>query len=368
MEKTTEKLRVGIWGLGRAGYGMHCSEIDQYPDEIEIVAGCDLEQERLELLNKRYPQAQTYLDGDAFLADPDVEVVAVAVRSPQHVDYALRALDAGKCVFLEKPVALTYAAARKLEAAARKRPEKLFFRHNRRFEAAFHHVLEIMHSGVLGEVFEIKLARHEFSFRADWQAIVDCGGGQLNNWGPHLIDQSLRLLESPLESLWSDLKTVTALGDAEDHVKVVMRGENGRVVDFEISDGVAIPSPVYAVYGTRGTLISEDEQDIRLKYVDPACEMPRGRRSADPGTPPIGGSFHSDAEPVRWVRKTIMVEPADKRQVTDIYHDLYLAIRKHVPFPVTLEEAIGNVKVMEEIKKQNPRFRQKADVFGCKTF
>jgi hypothetical protein len=85
-----------------------------------------------------------------------------------------------------------------------------------------------------------------------------------------------------------------------------------------------------------------------------ACEMPRG--------------CHSAAESVRWIRKTIMVEPANKRQVTDIYRDLYLAIRKNVPFPITLEETIGNVKVMDAIKKQNPDFRQKADVFGCETF
>jgi len=363
-----EKLRVGIWGIGRAGYGMHCAEIDQWSEEAEVVAACDIEEERLAALKKRYPAANTYLDGNGFLADPAVELVAVAVRSAQHVDYAIRALQAGKYVFCEKPVAMTYAGAMKLKNTAEKYPGKLFFRHNRRFEAAFNHVREIIQSGILGEVFEIKLARHDFSFRSDWQAIVDCGGGQLNNWGPHLIDQSLRFLESPPASLWSDLKTVTALGDAEDHVKVVMRGTNGRVVDFEISDGVAIPSPVYAVYGTRGTLICEDEQDIRLKYVDPACAMPRGNACADPNTPPFAGSFHSQDESLRWIRKTIMVEPANGRKVTDIYHDLVQAIRNGVPFPITTEEAVENVRVMEEIKKQNPQYRQKEDVWGCETF
>lgn len=363
-----EKLRVGIWGIGRAGYGMHCAEIDLWNQEVEVVAACDLEQERLEALKKRYPSANTYLESRDFLADPAVELVAVAVRSTQHVDYAIRALQAGKYVFCEKPVAMSYAGAMLLQKTAEKYPGKLFFRHNRRFEAAFNHVQEIIQSGILGEVFEIKLARHDFSFRSDWQAIVECGGGQLNNWGPHLIDQALRFLESPLASLWSDLKTTTALGDAEDHVKVIMRGTNGRVVDFEISDGVALPGPVYAVYGTRGSLVCEDEQNIHLRYVDPACPMPRGNASASSATPPFSGSFHSMDDSLRWIQKTIPVKPANNRKVTDIYHDLAQAIRNGVPFPITTAEAIENVRVMEEIKKQNPQYKQKNDVFGCETF
>ena len=92
-------IKVGIWGLGRAGYSMHCKELDAYADEFKVVAGCDLEQERLDRLKTRYPECRVYLDGNEFLSDSEVELVAVAVRSPLHVDYALRALAAGKMVF-----------------------------------------------------------------------------------------------------------------------------------------------------------------------------------------------------------------------------------------------------------------------------
>ena len=44
-KSTIAPIRVGIWGLGRAGWGMHCKEIDQFPAEFQIVAGCDLEQD-----------------------------------------------------------------------------------------------------------------------------------------------------------------------------------------------------------------------------------------------------------------------------------------------------------------------------------
>lgn len=358
-------LKVGIWGLGRAGYGMHCYELELYRDEFEIVAGCDIEQDHLDAFAKRCPNAKTYLDGDKFLADESIDVVSVAVRSTQHADYAIRALNAGKYVFAEKPVALTSEAVDKLEKAAKEHPGRLFCRHNRRFETAFNHVQEIIRSGILGNVYEIKLCRHAYQFRDDWQAIIDCGGGQLNNWGPHLIDHALRLLESPVASVWSDLKRVTALGDAEDHLKIVFRGENKRIIDVEISGGIAISSPVYAVYGTRGTLVCEDEQDIKLKYLHPDFELPK--TAAHPETPPLNGSF-GGSTPIKWVRKTIMVEPSNKANANDIYHHLYMAIREGVPFPVKLEEAFDVVRWTERVKLQNPDFPVKKDVFGSKAF
>ena len=148
-----QKIKVGIWGLGRAGWGMHTNELDRYKDEFEIVAGCDTDASRPEKLAERYPGAKCYTDAEAFLNDPDVELVSVAIRSAQHIDYAIRALEHGKYVFLEKPVALSSGALEKLAAAMAKAPGKIFFRHNRRFEAAFNHVREIIDSGILGNVY-----------------------------------------------------------------------------------------------------------------------------------------------------------------------------------------------------------------------
>lgn len=354
-------VKVGIWGLGRAGYNMHCNEIDLYKGELEIVAGCDLLPERTENLKKRYPNCKVYNDGNQFLADKDVELVSVAVRSPQHIDYAIRALEAGKYVFVEKPVGLTSAGVEKLEQAMAKHPGKTFFRQNRRFEAAFNHVREIIDSGILGKVYEIKLCRHGFQYREDWQAIIDCGGGQLNNWGPHLIDHALRLMDAPIASIWSDLKNINGLGDAEDNLKIIFKGENGRIIDVEIFSAVALPSPIYAVYGDRGTLICEDEQDIKLKYLAP--EFQRPAHAASKETPPLNGSFGGTAQP-KWIRKTIMVEPSNKATVNDIYHHLYLALREGVPFPIKPEEALEVVRTTEKIKLQNPAFKLKADEFG----
>ena len=345
-------IKIGIWGIGRAGWGMHMPELKQYPDEFQVVAVCDRLPERLKKFGEENPGVKLFENAGDFLADPEIEFVSVAVPSPLHVEFGLRALNAGKYVFLEKPVALTYPDALKLKAATRKVPGKLFFRHNRRFEECFSHIREMIRSGILGDVYEIKMCRHNFDFRSDWQTLIDCGGGQLNNWGPHLIDQALQLLESPVESVWSDLKNIAARGDAEDHLKVILRGTNRRVIDIEISGGVALPSPVYAVYGDRGSLVSEDEQDIKLKYIRPEFKMPD--YPASPDTPPMDGSF-GGVRP-QWIRKTIMTAPACDCKTSAIYHYLYQAIRENRPFPVKTDEAMEVVRITELIKQQNPQF------------
>jgi len=51
-------IRIGIWGLGRAGWGMHTEEIDRYKDEAKVVAGCDVLPERTAKLKERYPEIQ----------------------------------------------------------------------------------------------------------------------------------------------------------------------------------------------------------------------------------------------------------------------------------------------------------------------
>ncbi len=349
-----KKINIGIWGLGRAGWNMHCQELDQFAGLYSVVAACEPIRERLDKFAERYPAARTYADGDAFLADPEMEVVAIAVRSKEHVDYTFRALKAGKMVFLEKPIALTYADALRLKQAAETTYRgQLYFRHNRRFETCFNHVLEIMRSGVLGEVYEIKLCRHNFQLRDDWQTLRSEGGGQLNNWGPHLIDHALRLLESPLKEVWSDLKRVAARGDAEDHIKVICKGENDRVVDVEISGGVLIPGPVYTVYGNRGTLVSWNEQEIQLKYLDPAQNFPDTHGS--PGTPEWDSGYGT-LEGLKWIEKTIPTAPANGADMSEIYASLYRTIREGAEYPITPAQAAEVVRVTEMVKNAS-KFR-----------
>ena len=312
-----KKIKVAIWGLGRAGWGMHTHEIDRCSGCYEI-AGCyDILPERMAQMQKKYPACKAYSSPEEMLADPEIELVAVAVRSRDHVKFDIQVLEAGKHLIAE------------------------------RFEACFQQVQEIIREGILGDIYEIKLCRHNYQRRADWQALKSCAGGQLNNWGPHLIDHALQFIHAPLESVWSDLRLVAAMGDAEDHFKAVLRGTNKIVVDIEVSGGVAIPAPVYAVYGTRGTLISQDEKEIQLKYAD--TEKTEPAEPASDATPPNEGVFGAN-KPIVWIEETRTVAPASGLTVDDFYKVVYRTLAEGAPYPVKPEEAFEVVRVTEMIR------------------
>ncbi|MBN1554614.1 MAG: Gfo/Idh/MocA family oxidoreductase [Phycisphaerae bacterium] len=342
----TKPIRVGIVGLGRAGWNMHCRELEGREKKFQIVAGCDPIQERRELLAKKYG-AKTYRTVEELISDPDVEMVDIANRQEDHVSDALKALKAGKYVFLEKPIAVSYQEALKLKAARNKR--KLFIRHNRRFEPAFQHIREIIASGLLGDVFEIKLRRNGFQRRDDWQTLKKCSGGQLLNWGPHLVDHGLQFLESPLAELWSNLKCVAAAGDAEDHLKIILVGKTGRLVDIEISGGAVLSEPVYIVLGSKGALTSDDAS-IHLKYLDPKKKL--APRKADPGTPAVN-SFGSKDD-LRWIEKDIKVDPKAGCRMDHIWDHLHTAIREKKAFPITLDQSLEVMRVISQVKQGTP--------------
>jgi predicted dehydrogenase len=341
-----EPIRTAIVGIGRAGWGMHRAALEQRKDKFEIVAACDVDPTRCERMAEECG-CKTYPDIEELVQDPEIELVSVASRSPEHVPHAISALRAGKDVFLEKPVALDYESACRLVEEAENSEGDLYFRHNRRFERAFQHIREIIASGRLGEVYEVKLRRLGYSRRDDWQTLIKCGGGQLNNWGPHIIDHALQFLDSPVAEIWSDLKKIAAVGDAEDHLKICLKGENGRVVDLEISGGAALSEPQYIIFGRSGALIC-DGSEIQLRYLDPEADLPP--RSVKAGSPPLDGGFGSSEE-LPWIEETIPVDPELDVHMEDIWDYLYGALREGKEFPIGTEEALEVVRVTTEVKK-----------------
>ena len=341
-------IRLGIVGIGRAGWGMHCGELESRKDMFKVVAACDLIEERRNKMAEKYG-CGIYDNIEDLLKDENIEMVDIATRSCDHFKHAIMALEAGKDVFLEKPMCETYEEALKLkELSTKPNGPRIFTRHNRRFEGDFLRIQEIIRSGILGEVYEIHITRNGYSRRDDWQTIKKFGGGQLLNWGPHIIDHSLRFLESPVENMYSELRHITATGDCEDHIKIIFRGENGRIVDMQISGGVAIKCPEYTVFGSRGGLEIVDKQ-IKLRYIDPNQKLET--KIAKPETP--GQSFgatgtFSSEEKINWIEET---EPVPPENISVIWDHLYSAYREGKEFPIHIDEAIEVIKVISEAKK-----------------
>ena len=335
---------------------MHAAEIADRPRKFRLVNACDLLAPRRQQAAERFGCATTKRIDD-LLADDSVELVTIATRSCDHAAHASAALKAGKCVFLEKPMATTLADARKLAALAKRSKGQLFINHNRRFEPGFLHVREIIDSGILGDVYEIKLRRMEFQFRGDWQTLRRYGGGQLLNWGPHIIDHAVQFLGGKFKLLSADLKRIAAVGDAEDHLKIVLTGRDGCLVDLEISGGAALGEPLYHILGARGALMCDD-QTITIKHLDPAATIIP--TSADPRTPGADGqapfpnhvlvrhgrSGRSDHLPT-WIERNLVVAP---KRPTTTWDALHAALRKNRPYPITTDQALAVMHVIDQAR------------------
>lgn len=352
-----DPIRIGLVGLGRAGSGMHRPEIRPRLDKFHFYAVCDIIEERTQPFVEEFG-SKPYTNIEDLLADPGVELVVIATRSCDHYRHAKMALQAGKHVLLEKPFCMHPDECEDLiRLGSQPGGPHLYIRHNRRFERGFCKVTELIDSGILGDVFEIRLTRNGYGRRSDWQTLSEFGGGQLLNWGPHIIDHSLRFCGGAYTDMYSAIRHTVAAGDCEDHIKIVFTGVNGRIVDMEISGGVATPTPVYQIYGTRGTLVSdlENEEILHLHYVDPECPLPDF--PADPDTPGAKKSEKTDADeepvfvrqtPMRWVDEDVCTGGGGDDRMWD---HLYEAFRHSVKYPIELSQALAVVQVIEQVKK-----------------
>ncbi len=335
-------IKVGIVGLGRAGIGMHSSEVAEYPDRFAIAAACDHAKERLENLPDRFKGAKLYTDYGEMLKDYNVELISIATRHPEHVPMALQALEAGKYVNIDKPYALNNREMAMLAEADKKYPGKLFLRHNRRFEAPFQKAMKLIATGVLGEINTVKLYRSVgYCRRNDWMTMTEFGGGLFTNWGPHIIDQALQYLDSPVVDLWANIRSVISIGDGDDHIKLLLKAANGRVADIEISGAHTLPGRELEVQGSRGTLIYPVDGRIKMRYVDPEIEFKPLK--PHPENPPMKyGNFD---ETLTFIEQFVEIPPVP---MSEIWKHIYDAIVNNVPYPITIENGIAVTDIMEK--------------------
>jgi predicted dehydrogenase len=136
------------------------------------------------------------------------------------------------------------------------------------------------------------------------------------------------------------------VGDAEDHVHIVLKGANGRTVDLEISGGAAQDEPLYRAWGTAGSLVSSDDA-FHLRYLNPEVELPE--REVDEGTPELDG--FGTQEELDWVEETVELGPKNAHATSRIWGELYGAIREGKDFPITLEQALSVMKVADAVRE-----------------
>ncbi len=343
-------IKIGVVGLGRAGAGFHIPDMENMTDKYQVVAVCDIIPERTAEYQKRL-SCRGYATLEELLADDEIEMVDIVTRSCDHYAHALKVIAAGKDLMLEKPVCMNDGELADLLSKTNKPGcPKLYMRHNRRFEPAFAEMKKIVDSGILGNVFELQLSECGYQWRDDWQTISEFGGGQMLNWGPHLIDHALQFLGAPVARMHTDSIQAVAGGDCEDHFSIRLTAENGRFATVSVSGSAAFrEGRKYVAIGTRGQAVMLGEK-IHLTYIDPEMALPEV--VSDPGTPGASfgssGTFESALKP-KWVEEDRVTGGVDHKIVLE---HIYQSYRNGVEYPIKDEEILALMNVIATAKKQ----------------
>ena len=345
-------VKVGIAGLGRSGWGIHARILRTVKDLFQVAAVFDADPKRLEEANKDFG-CKTYADFKTMIADKDVELVVVAMPSHLHAPCSIQALEAGKAVVCEKPMATSTADADKMIAAARKAGKFFTIFQNYRYNAHYQKLKEVIESGKLGRIVEIKITVHGFGRRWDWQTLQEFGGGSLNNTGPHFMDMALQLMGDKDPKVFCHLERTQTLGDADDHVKVVLQAKGSPMVDLEITSTCAFPQEMWLVMGTAGGLAGKPNA-LRWKCFDPTALPPR---TVDKKPTP-DRSYNT--EPIPWQpEETWDPSKGGGPGESQFYKDVYASLRQGKPVPITPESVRRQIAVLEECHRQAPLPRMK---------
>lgn len=285
-----------------------------------------------------YPDARIVADLDALLALDDIECVVIATPNDTHFPLARQVLDAGRHVVVDKPVTLTSDEALALARLANARSRVFAPFHNRRWDGDFLTVRRIVESGELGRITSVTSHFDRFrpQVRVRWREEAARGGGLLLDLGPHLIDQALALFGLP-DTVSATVKTRRDNGSAPDFVHVQLDYPD-KDVALHASALSAIEPARFTLHGTRGSYqkFGLDTQEDQLKAGLTPDDVEFGG-----GNPPgVLRVLDGDVETERPV-------PTLDGQYAEFYRALAASIREGAPFPVTPQDAVDVMTIIE---------------------
>ena len=249
------KIVYGLIGFG--GMGKWHTEILENVQEIELAGIYDIKEEKRKLAEEA--GFHTYETEEAMLADESIDVILVATPNDTHRPIALRAMEAGKNVIVEKPATLSLKELTELEDMAGKTGQFLTVHQNRRWDEDLLTVREILKDQTMGEIFRIESRVHgSRGIPGDWRKEKAHGGGMVLDWGVHLFDQIFRLTgERRLKTVYATLTNVTNQ-EVDDGFTAVLRFEGGLEVLVEVGTNNFISLPRWYVLGENGSAVVED--------------------------------------------------------------------------------------------------------------
>lgn len=324
-------LRVGLVGFGLGGQAFHAPLVAATDGlELSMVVSS-----RAEAVYARFPGVAVQPTIEPLLADPAIDLVVISTPDEFHHPQALAALDAGKHVVVDKPFAVTLDQAQAIAQRAQQCGRVLAVFHNRRWDADFLTLREVVTAGKLGEVMQFESHFDRFRPVALDRWKDRRAGGVWQDLGPHLVDQILQLFGMPD----AVIAEIAAQKDgAPDYAHVVLRYGRMRAI-LHISQSAPDHALRFAVHGTGGSYFKSgiDPQESQA-LAGLGTEMPEWGLDPDQGM--LARVVDGEAAPREAVPNRRGDYPAFYRQVRD-------AIAGQAENPVPPEQALAVMQVID---------------------
>jgi len=249
-------IEVGLIGFGLAGRYFHAPVIRAVPG-LRLSA---ILQRHGNEAAEAYPDVRIVRSLDELLEMPQVQLIVIATPNDTHFPMAMRCLEAGRDVVVDKPFTTTLREANDLVEFARQKKRFLTVYQNRRWDADFQAVREVVGSGVLGRIvhFDENYDRFRPQRKQNaWRERSGPGTGILFDLAPHLIDHALVLFGTP-QSIAGDVRIERDGGVADDAFEIVMPYANGVGAALRSTMLGATPRARFLLHGTRGAFLKTE--------------------------------------------------------------------------------------------------------------
>lgn len=295
-----KKIRIGVIGIGDIS-DVYLNNLKKY-DAVEVIACASRGLEKAQRKAAQHGIPKAYASGAEVIADPEVDLILNLTTPQAHYEYNLAALKAGKHVYTEKPLAMTYAQGKELVALAKEKGLLLGCAPDTFLGGRLQTIRELIDSGKLGRItgggaYFIGHG-HEFHHPAP-AFFYQPGAGPLYDMGPYYITALLSLL-GPVQRVCAmatkaaDTRTVPSGPskgqvlpvDVDTHINAILEFDSGTIVtltcSFDVWDS---EMPRMELYGTEGTVLIDEKDPIsgpNLFGGDALLRTPAEYRWVDP--------------------------------------------------------------------------------------
>lgn len=247
-------MKVGILGYGVIGW-CHSNYLEK--NKIFEIAGVyDVSEERNVVARKN--GIHVYSSYDEMLNDEQVDIVIIGVPNYLHEEMAIKALEAGKHVFCEKPVTLNCKQLDNIYKVAEQKNRKFIVDQNRRFDKDFMIIDKIIKENYIGKINRIESnVMGSYGIPGTWRKYKECGGGMIYDWGVHLIDQLIHAFQKKVKQVYCKSYNYYNY-EVEDGFFLQMIFEDGMECNIKVDTNSYIEAPRWVVYGEEGTAIIEN--------------------------------------------------------------------------------------------------------------